>query len=921
MLKGTAAKIAWSIEKDGLTEEKLRDMLEVARQEEDKHAKREICAYVRSRCMRAKGQTKDVPVNVGPDEYIENGYVKSKDRKKSGRWPRVKYEQRPVLDPAVGLDVIFEAYCISGSVWFDDYMSAMEFYREPQARFWWPRRKVLEGKHRIATQIQEFIDDPDALYLGFSMPPGCGKALADDTPILTRNGWKNHGDLVVGDEVIGMNGEFKKVIAVHQKCMLDRLVEFTNGEKIQCHARHEWLFYDRARGAEHLEETQVWEKRSLETGIPGKRGHRYILQLPHRDPVVGEYKNLPLDPYTFGVWLGDGANRNPRISNALPDKAIIDKIVCNGIPVRWKTVHKTTGVNYYDFDIRAELQSLGMCYSRHIVAKRIPDEYLTASLEQRLELLAGLIDTDGCRIGNKYRFSTAEESLRDSFMDLIATFGWRSYCTTVKPTMSSSGVVGKRNIYIVGFTPSIDIPCVLDRKRTKNHGIQKAIGVVGITKVEPKQGNCITVEGDGMYLAGRTMVPTHNTTLIKFLLAYIAGIDPQSANMYVSYSDGMVKMVYDSVLAMLTDEFEYRHGKVFNVGVPEKSAEFKTISYRADGDFPTIGMVSLGGSVTGRTRANRFLVTDDLVKNKEEARSPERLQKLFDDYSSTLTTRMIGDHVKQIQLGTIWSYYDPISTMKRLHGDDPRYRFIAIPVRDEETGESNFEYEHPDRYTKERIAELEKTLDSVDFQCLYMQNGIQKEGLAFPEGSLQFYNGQLPPGKPDRICFTADVAFGGGDALSVPFAYVYGEDAYIPDVIFNRGSKDITEPIVVARIMKHGAQTGRFEANNGGDFYADDVSKMLKEAKYHCNVTSKRAPTNMSKNARIEQYAPDIRRMYFLQRSLQSKEYKAFMDEVSMFSFTSKNLHDDAPDSLAMLAEYLFEKTKMVTVPAYRFRL
>ena len=64
-------------------------------------------------------------------------------------------------------------------------------------------------------------------------------------------------------------------------------------------------------------------------------------------------------------------------------------------------------------------------------------------------------------------------------------------------------------------------------------------------------------------------------------------------------------------------------------------------------------MVSLSGSVTGRTRANKFLVTDDLVKNAEMARSPERLFKLNADYRSTLTTRMIGDNVKQVMLGTI----------------------------------------------------------------------------------------------------------------------------------------------------------------------------------------------------------------------------------------------------------------------------
>jgi len=178
---------------------------------------------------------------------------------------------------------------------------------------------------------------------------------------------------------------------------------------------------------------------------------------------------------------------------------------------------------------------------------------------------------------------------------------------------------------------------------------------------------------DALYL-GFSMPPgTGKSTLIKFLLAYIAGKYPRSANMYVSYSDGMIKMMLDSEKAILTDHDEYCHNEIFiSNGSPAISAEYKTISYRRAGDFPTLGLVSLGGSVTGRTRANKFLVTDDLVKNKEEARSPERLEKLYGDYLATLTTRMIGDSVKQIQLGTIWSAYDPISRMKAEHEGDPR---------------------------------------------------------------------------------------------------------------------------------------------------------------------------------------------------------------------------------------------------------
>ena len=476
---------------------------------------------------------------------------------------------------------------------------------------------------------------------------------------------------------------------------------------------------------------------------------------------------------------------------------------------------------------------------------------------------------------------------------------------------SASALELIRKTYVFGAQVSFDdymIACEWNREPKAQFWLPRRKVLEGRHKIATQIQEFLD-DPETLYL-GISMPPgCGKTTLIKFLLAYMCGLYPKSANMYVSYSDGMIKMMLDSLKSILTDEFEYCHNQIFNCGKPTISAEYKTVSYRRPGDFPTVGLVPLGGSVTGRTRANKFLVTDDLVANKEMARSPERLEKLWDDYLNTLTTRMIGDNVKQIQLGTIWSIYDPISRMKEAHDGDPRYKFIAIPVYDEETGESNFEYEHPDRYTMPKIMEIKERLDPVDFSCLYMQKGIQREGLALSEDSLKYYNGVLPDGEPDNVVFASDVAWGGGDSYSMPVAYVYGGDVYIHDVIFDKSDKTITKPRTVAKILSNQCKMGRFEANNGGEEYADDISRILRDEKtYRCNISSKKAPSNMSKVARIEQYVPDIKNFYFLSPKLRSNEYRKFMDEATTFSFTSKNIHDDAIDSLAMLAEYLLEK-------------
>jgi predicted phage terminase large subunit-like protein len=248
------------------------------------------------------------------------------------------------------------------------------------------------------------------------------------------------------------------------------------------------------------------------------------------------------------------------------------------------------------------------------------------------------------------------------------------------------------------------------------------------------------------------------------------------------------------------------------------------------------------------------------------------------------------------------------------HIDDPRYTFIAIPVWDENEV-SNFEYDHPDRYTTEKIRDIKNTIDSADFECLFMQHGIEKEGLAFPADGLKYYNGVLPDGQPDNIVFVNDVAWGGGDSLSMPIAYVYGQDVYIHDWVFDKRDKSHTKPRVVAKILQHKIKMGRTEANNGGDEYSDDVYRILRqEHGYSINMSHKKAPTNMAKLTRIEQHAPTIRNFYFRDMSCRDEDYRKAMNEVTGFSFTSKNLHDDAPDSLAMLVDYLSGGIKSVSV-------
>jgi predicted phage terminase large subunit-like protein len=137
---------------------------------------------------------------------------------------------------------------------------------------------------------------------------------------------------------------------------------------------------------------------------------------------------------------------------------------------------------------------------------------------------------------------------------------------------------------------------------------------------------------------------------------------------------------------------------------------------------------------------------------------------------------------------------------------------------------------------------------------------------------------------------------------------------YIQDVVFNSGDKTVTRPIVIGKLKANHPHMVRWESNNGGDEYGGIVDEKLRQDGVKMNMSYKKAPTTQSKLSRIIQFAPDIKRFYFLDAKNRSSEYEKFMRELTLFTVSGKNLHDDAADSLAMLVDFLTSGVKVVTV-------
>ena len=322
---------------------------------------------------------------------------------------------------------------------------------------------------------------------------------------------------------------------------------------------------------------------------------------------------------------------------------------------------------------------------------------------------------------------------------------------------------------------------------------------------------------------------------------------------------------------------------------------------------------SISGALTGAVEIGTggILYCDDLIEDLEESLNPLRLQAKYDAYLNQLKDRKkLG--AKELMVGTRWNVLDPLGRIQSQYEGNERYKFRVIPALNED-GESNFNYQYGLGFDTAYYMDMKNSIDDATWCAKYMGNPYIREGLLFPESELLTYNGVLPDGEPEKIA-VCDVAWGGGDSLSMPILYKYGDDVYVHDVVFNTGDKFVTYPVVIGRLKLHLPHKARFEANNGGHEYADNVDKELRKDGIHINVISKKAPSNQSKLARIIQFAPDIKKFYFLGEKYRSKEYRKFMDEVTTFVQTGKNTHDDACDSLAMAADEIFHGVSKVEV-------
>lgn len=407
------------------------------------------------------------------------------------------------------------------------------------------------------------------------------------------------------------------------------------------------------------------------------------------------------------------------------------------------------------------------------------------------------------------------------------------------------------------------------------------------------------------------------SSLIMMFLAWVMGRDSERSNLYCSYTDSVVGVLYNGVLEMLNDPVTYAFFEVFPAAkIASTNAKDLLINLDRKKRYASFTGRSLYGTLNGACDCNGYLVGDDLISGIEEAMSKDRLKAAWDKVDNNLLPRA-KETAKILWIGTRWSLLDPQGKRIDLLENDPKYvgrrwKVLNTPALNDKD-ESNFEYEFgvgfSTDYYQQRRASFERNSDLASWLAQYQGEPIERDGAVFDPDGLRYFNGVLPEGEPDRVFMTVDPAYGGGDYTAAPVAVQYGDDLYIVDVVFDNGEKNVTQPLIVNAVKKYGVQAMKVEGTKMTASYGEEIDKMLRDdgVKVNMQINTKHF-TGTGKRTRIFDKAPDIREhMIFLSDGNRSKAYSRFMQNMYSFTVTGKSAkHDDAADSCAMCVDFAF---------------
>jgi hypothetical protein len=401
-----------------------------------------------------------------------------------------------------------EHICVPRYFGSERYGAAKETRPEP-VRIKTKFAGILRDSTRQNEAFKKGVEAFETLGGGvLSLAPGFGKCLGKDTPVMMHNGTiKPVQDIKVGDQLMGDDSAPRNVLSVCTGTEQLYKVVPTKGDSYIVNESHILSLVSNKRGKKDVKiDIEVKDYLMLSDYEKSRlKGYRVPVDFPEQ--------KVPLDPYIFGYWLGDGASASPVISSQ--DSTVLHYFSRNlgqynlHLKYSQKYDYRICGPrpNYFF----STMKQLNVVKNKHI-----PDIYKYNSRDVRLQVLAGLLDSDGSAIKGGWEFVQKSEKLFDDFLFLARSLGFYGYknkcvktCTNSKEKIS--GTYYRCSISGVGIE---DVPCKVPRKQHTDRQQIKDVLRTGIKleKLEVGEYFGFEIDGNHRFLLGDFTV-THNTAV------------------------------------------------------------------------------------------------------------------------------------------------------------------------------------------------------------------------------------------------------------------------------------------------------------------------------------------------------------------------------------------------------------------------
>lgn len=446
------------------------------------------------------------------------------------------------------------------------------------------------------------------------LPRQSGKALPLDTKIPTPTGWTTMGELSVGDKILSSTGNITSVtfttdVMYNHECYE---IEFDNGEKIVADRDHLWQVTSSNWQVKNQTRTTKEIKDYLDP-LTKKKNRRMWIDVTN--PINLPEQDLPIAPYTLGIWLGDGASDGGCYCRSINDNIEMVKFIeQDGYTLSIPRVNSPNSEIRTIYGLRIKLRENNLLKNKHI-----PQIYLRASINQRLELLRGLMDTDGSVNKEGHcEFYQKNKALILEVRELISSLGIKSRI--------SSKVINNQTYWTLIFTTVKHKVFKLSRKLSrqllaKGHQKNSRLYIKNIVSVNSIPVKCIQVDDPShMFLCHETMIPTHNTTTAAGYLLWYAMFNPDvtvliAAHKYTGAQEIMQRIRYayelcpdfvrSGVVSYNKGSIEFDNGsRIVSATTTATTGRGMSISllYCLDGDTTTV-----------RIRNKKTLVEEDIT--------------------------------------------------------------------------------------------------------------------------------------------------------------------------------------------------------------------------------------------------------------------------------------------------------------------